>query len=180
MAESGALAGYIHTAVAEYGDGIGNFAVERATLPRAAVDLRRLFVVPRARYNAWALDRLTSCLQRCPDVAALKGGPNLILSCTKPHQKGSRARDASSSSRRLSSSIPGYQNSPVSGKAQFSQARKDPSLSVMFLRDQMLEIQLLAGKTFLFLNTTHATSHIPWHTRRLNSLIRLPSIKALW
>lgn len=79
LAESGALAGYIHAAVAEYGDGIGNFAVERATLPRASVDLRRLFVVPRAQYNAWALDRLTSCLQRCPDVAALKGGPNLIL-----------------------------------------------------------------------------------------------------
>ena len=57
LAESGALAGCIHTAVAEYGNGIGNFALERSSLPRASVDLRRLFVVPRAQYNAWAFDR---------------------------------------------------------------------------------------------------------------------------
>jgi hypothetical protein len=52
--------------------------LERSSLPRASVDLRRLFVVPRAQYNAWAFDRLTTRLQRCPDVAALKGGPTLI------------------------------------------------------------------------------------------------------
>ena len=78
LAESGTLAGYIHAAVAEYGERIGNFALDRSSLPRASVDLRRLFVVPRAQYNAWALDLLTSRLRTCPEVRALKGGPTLI------------------------------------------------------------------------------------------------------
>lgn len=78
LGESGTLTGSIHAAVAEYGDRMENFALERSNLPRASVDLRRLFVIPRALYNASALDRLTARLRTRSEVAALKGGPTLM------------------------------------------------------------------------------------------------------
>lgn len=77
LAESESLAGEIHAVVAEYGGRIGDFALDRPSLPRAVIDLHRVFVIPRALYNGWALDLITSRLQRRPEIAALKGGPAL-------------------------------------------------------------------------------------------------------
>ncbi len=42
-----------------------------------SLDLRRVFVVPRAPYNAWTYHSLTARLGSRPEVASLKGGPEL-------------------------------------------------------------------------------------------------------
>ena len=78
MTESGFLVGEVGRAVAEYGERMGSVALERSSLPRVSIDLRRLFVIPRAPYNALLLDVLISRLQRRSETAALKGGPTLI------------------------------------------------------------------------------------------------------
>ena len=77
LAELGSLAEEIHAAVAEYGGAIGSFALDRPSLPRAVIDLRRVVVIPRALYNGWALDLMTSRLERRPEMAALKGRSEL-------------------------------------------------------------------------------------------------------
>ncbi len=76
LAESGNLAEEIRSAVAAYTARMADFALVRSSLPRVSVDLRRMFVVPRATYNAWTYNSLTSRLASRPEVAALKGGPD--------------------------------------------------------------------------------------------------------
>ena len=77
LAETGSLAEEIHTAVAEYVRRMGEFALDRPSLPRTSIDLRRVFAIPRALYNGWALDSLTSGLRTRVELAELKGGPEL-------------------------------------------------------------------------------------------------------
>lgn len=77
LAESAALAEEIDAAVAAYGGAIGGFALDRPSLPRAAIDFRRVIVIPRALYNTWALDLMTTRLKRRLEIATLKGGPEL-------------------------------------------------------------------------------------------------------
>jgi len=77
LAETGPLAEEIHSAVAEYVGGMGGFSLDRPSLPRVSIDLRRVFVVPRTLYNGWALDFLMSRLRLHPELSELKGGPEL-------------------------------------------------------------------------------------------------------
>lgn len=78
LAESGSFANEIHQAVGAYTSRMVEFALERTTLPRVSVDLRRMYVVPRATYNAWTYNLLTSRLGSRREVAALKGGPEFV------------------------------------------------------------------------------------------------------
>jgi hypothetical protein len=77
LAERGFLADEIRSAVSAYTARMADFALERSSLPRMSVDLRRVFVVPRAPYNAWAYRFLTSRLASHPGVVSLKGGTEL-------------------------------------------------------------------------------------------------------
>jgi hypothetical protein len=77
LAESGFLADEIRSAVAAYMSRMADFALERSSLPRVSVDMRRVFVIPRAPYNAWTYNFLTSRLGARAEVIALKGGPEL-------------------------------------------------------------------------------------------------------
>jgi hypothetical protein len=77
LAESGFLADEIRSLVAAYTARMADFALERSSLPRVSVDLRRVFVVPRAPYNAWTYNFLTSRLASRQEVSSLKGGPEL-------------------------------------------------------------------------------------------------------
>lgn len=77
LAESGFLADEIRSVVAAYTGRMADFVLERSSLPRVSIDLRRVFVVPRAPYNAWTYNFLTSRLASRPEVASLKGGPEL-------------------------------------------------------------------------------------------------------
>ncbi|HEY7441925.1 MAG TPA: hypothetical protein VH701_05865 [Vicinamibacterales bacterium] len=78
LAESGSLANEIHNDVAAYTSRMVEFALERTTLPRVSVDLRRMYVVPRATYNAWTYNFFTQRLASRREVAALKGGPEFL------------------------------------------------------------------------------------------------------
>jgi hypothetical protein len=77
LAESGFVADEIRSAVAAYTTRMADFALERSSLPRMSVDLRRVFVVPRAPYNAWTYNFLRTRLALRPEIASLKGGPEL-------------------------------------------------------------------------------------------------------